>query len=117
MTLCVTAVLDGLIAQALRSKYSGLVTHPELVSLLQAPRQGVDLPCHVCRLYVNCQSDTSSNGYPVHECASHVQDRSTREHHSADWTNGRHFTNLITNSHNFSLFRSMRVKSHFSFIV
>ena len=39
----VTAVFDGLIAQALRSKYSGLVTHPELVSLLQAPRQGYDI--------------------------------------------------------------------------
>ena len=38
-----TAIFDGLIAQALRSKYSGLVTHPELVSLLQAPRQGYDI--------------------------------------------------------------------------
>lgn len=37
------SVFDGLLAQAFRSKHAGLSGHPELLSLLQPPRQGYDV--------------------------------------------------------------------------
>ena len=38
-----SSIFDGLLAQAFRSKYTGLSSHPELLSLLQPPRQGYDI--------------------------------------------------------------------------